>query len=143
MADVFSKEKRSQVMSLIRAKNTKPELALRKLISTAFYPLGFRYRIHYKKLPGKPDLVFVSQKIAVFVDGAFWHGYTFRKIKNRLPKKYWRDKIMSNIRRDKQTNRALRKLGWRVIRVWDHDISRHSDRVLNKISAVINARKTV
>src|SRR5581483_1224582 len=122
MPDVLSKKKRSEVMSLIRSRNTKPEIALRKIVSTALYQKGYRYRIHYKRLPGSPDLAFVSQKVAVFVDGAFWHGYTFKKIKGRLPEKYWHAKILGNIKRDKKINRALKRSGWKVVRIWEHDL---------------------
>jgi DNA mismatch endonuclease (patch repair protein) len=137
MADIFSRKKRSQVMSLIRSKNTKPEFALRKLVSAALYPQGYRYKINYKRLPGKPDIAFISQKIAIFADGDFWHGYTFQKIKGRLPRKYWHAKIKGNIERDKKTNRTLKRNGWKVIRIWDHDIRKNPDKVLKKITAAV------
>ncbi len=132
MADVFSKKKRSEVMSLIRSKNTKPEIALRKLVSAAAYPLGYRYRLHYKKLPGRPDIAFVSKKIALFVDGSFWHGY---RLKNgqALPRKYWLPKIKRNMERDKEINRALRKMGWKVVRIWEHDLKKNPDKALKLV----------
>lgn len=137
MADIFSKRKRSEVMSLIRSKNTKPEIALRKLVSAAFYPKGFRYRIHYRKALGSPDIAFVAKKIAVFVDGAFWHGYRFSKVGTRLPKKYWLPKILSNMRRDRRVNSSLRKQGWKVIRIWEHDVWKRPEKVIQKISWAI------
>lgn len=138
MADIFSKKKRSQVMSLIRATNTKPELALRKLVSAALYPLGYRYRLHYKKLPGKPDVAFVSKKVAVFVDGAFWHGYKFRKGETNLSQEYWLPKIKKNMRRDKEVNRRIRRMGWKIVRVWDHDLKKRPEESLDKIRRALN-----
>lgn len=138
MADIFTKAKRSEVMSLIRSKNTKPELAFRKLVSSYFYPRGYRYKIHYKKLPGKPDIVFVTQKVAFFVDGSFWHGYRLRNGESNLSKEYWLPKIENNIQRDKKVNRQLRKMGWKVVRIWEHDLKKNPGKVLN---LVISAMK--
>lgn len=143
MADIFSRRKRSEVMSLIRSKNTKPELAMRKLISSVIYPLGYRYRINYRKLPGRPDVVFVSRKIAVFVDGAFWHGYDFRNTSRRLPKKYWLPKIKRNIMRDAEISLKLRKMGWKVIRIWDHEIKETPDKALDKVLSCVKGKHTI
>lgn len=122
-------------MARIKSKNTKPEIALRRLLSAEFYPLGCRYRIHYKGAPGSPDVAFVSRKIAVFVDGAFWHGYKFSSRKSKLPKDYWLPKIEANIRRDKRVNRQLRSLGWTVIRFWEHDVLKKPEKVLMRMRA--------
>jgi DNA mismatch endonuclease (patch repair protein) len=136
MADVFSKKKRSEAMSLIRSKNTKPEIALRKLLSSALYPKGYRYRLHYAKLPGKPDVAFVSKKVVAFVDGSFWHGYRMKK-GQRLSKKYWRPKIENNMKRDARVNARLRKSGWKVLRIWEHDLKKNPDRVLGRIKRAL------
>lgn len=133
MADVFTKKKRSEIMSRIRSKDTKLETDFFKLIKRALYPKGPRYRKHYKKLTGRPDIVFTSRKIAVFIDGDFWHGYNFGKIKNRLPKKYWRKKIENNIKRDGRINRILKKEGWIVVRIWEHEIKKQPAKALNRI----------
>jgi DNA mismatch endonuclease (patch repair protein) len=105
-------------MSRIRSKNTKAEVILRKVLRE----LGLRgYRIHYS-IPGRPDIVFTSVKLAVFIDGDFWHGYLW---KNRgcVPiKQYWKDKISGNMARDKRVNGELKKRGWRVIRIWEHEV---------------------
>lgn len=111
-------------MSKIRGKNTKAEILFRKALSANIYPRGYRYRIHYRRIPGSPDVVFVKQKIAIFVDGDFWHGRGFDKKRTRLPKKYWIPKIEENIRRDRRTDRKLKKLGWVVFRFWESDISK-------------------
>ena len=107
MADVFSKKKRSEIMALIRSKNTKP------------------------------DIVFVSKKVAVFVDGSFWHGH---RLKNgqALPRKYWLPKIKRNMERDKEVNLELKKMGWKVIRVWEHDLKKNQKKTLDTIMRILN-----
>lgn len=131
--DVFTKRKRSEIMSHIRGTNTKLEQNFCKLISGVFYPQGFRYRRNYKKLPGKPDIAFVSKKIAIFLDGDFWHGKNFQKTGKRLPKLYWQEKISNNIKRDKQINKILKKDGWEVLRFWESEIKRDSMKAVKKI----------
>lgn len=133
MADVFTKKKRSEIMSQIRSKDTKLETDFYKFINQALYPKGLKYRKHYKKVAGSPDIVFVSKKLAVFIDGDFWHGYNFSKIKNRLPKKYWRQKIGDNVKRDKRITKILKKGGWVVIRIWEHEIKKQPAKALNRI----------
>ncbi len=96
MPDVFTKKKRSEIMSKIRSVSGL-EKAFAKSLSEAIYPKGIRYRLNYKKAPGRPDIAFISRKLAIFIDGDFWHGYNFRRNKNHLPSKYWRKKIENNI----------------------------------------------
>ncbi len=133
MADVFSKKKRSEIMSKIRSKNTLLETSFCKLVSKKLYPLGYRYKRNYVRLLGKPDIAFTKNKVAVFLDGDFWHGYNFKKTSGRLPKKYWLGKIEKNIVRDKKVNKELKKKGWQVIRLWEHEIKKDSEKALNKI----------
>ncbi len=127
-------------MSLIRSKNTKPELALRKLASAALYPRGYRYRLHYNKLPGKPDMAFVSNKVAVFVDGSFWHGHRYKKGQTNLSRSYWLPKIRRNMERDKVVNRKLRKIRWKVVRVWEHDVRKRPQKALDAIMRALSAQ---
>ena len=134
MTDVFTKKKRSEVMSKIRSKNTKLEASFCKLVSAELYPLGFRYRRNSKSVLGRPDMVFLKQKLAIFLDGDFLHGYTFKKIKNRLPKKYWHGKIMGNIERDKKITKTLKKNGWKVLRIWEHEIKKNPQKCVEKIA---------
>lgn len=134
MADVFSKSERSRIMGLIKSKDTKVEKDFRKLISSTFYPKGIRYRKHYAKLPGKPDIAFVKNRIAVFIDGDFWHGYKFKAQKQRLPRKYWVKKIENNIYRDRKVGRELRRMGWRVLRIWEHEIKLKPEKAIEKIA---------
>jgi DNA mismatch endonuclease (patch repair protein) len=129
MADLFSKRIRSRIMSRIRGKHTKPEIILRKILSTE----GIRYRLHYKIANKQIDIAFPSKRIAVFVDGCFWHGCPKHC---KLPKSnrgYWLPKIKRNRERDKETTAMLKKGGWRVIRVWEHSIKSNPLRVSRKI----------
>lgn len=135
--DVFTKKKRSEIMSRIRAKNTKLEIEFLKLLSSQIYPKGFRYIKHCSKLPGKPDIVFPKHKLAVFIDGDFWHGYQFAKNKDRLPKKYWLQKIEDNIKRDKKNQIKLRKAGWKVLRIWEHEIKKNPSNAIKKVGSIL------
>lgn len=117
--DKISAKARSKNMSRIKSKNTKPELILRKYL----YGLGKRYRLHYP-LPGKPDITFPSKKIAVFVNGCFWHGHGCKV--DHLPKsntKFWTEKIIKNKERDFKVKNKLKKLGWKVIVVWECELT--------------------
>ncbi len=137
--DVFTKKRRSFVMSRIRSKHTRPELALRKLLRSQGHA---NYRLH-KKLPGYPDVVFSKVKIAIFIDGCFWHGCSkccARGVKSN--KRYWTPKILANKQRDALNRRQLRALGWKVIRVWEHELEKHPERCLNKISRLLLAGDT-
>ena len=113
-------------MSAIRSKNNRTELALRK----ALHSRGLRYRLHRAALPGKPDIVFPRQKVAVFVDGDYWHARVVRengiraavgRLKREV-RSYWRAKFIGRIRRDDEVTEQLEKEGWRVLRFWESDI---------------------
>ncbi|MCJ7572589.1 MAG: very short patch repair endonuclease [Candidatus Thermoplasmatota archaeon] len=117
MTDVFDKETRSRIMSKIRSKNTKPELFLRKEL----WGRNLRYRLH-KRDARNADIVFAKKKVAVFVDGDFWHGYNWKKLGKTPPKKFWQAKIRRNMKRDKKTTQELESNGWVVLRFWEHDI---------------------
>ena len=115
MTDIFSKRKRSEIMSKIRSSKTKPELKLKKIIGK----IGFSYQP--KNILGKPDFADRKNKIAIFIDGCFWHGCGKHCRMPKQNKKYWRQKIKRNIKRDKEVSKNLRKQGWKVIRIWEHD----------------------
>lgn len=120
MADHLTSEKRSWNMSLIRSANTKPEIIVRKLL----HSLGYRFRLHKKDLPGKPDIVLKKYKTVIFVHGCFWHQHKGCKRSN-IPKSnraYWKPKLEHNIRKDAQHKRELKKLGWKTIIVWECEI---------------------
>lgn len=124
-------------MSAIKSKNTKPEKLLRKILSAALYPQGYRYRINYRAVPGTPGVAFVKQKIAIFVDGGFWHGY--KAGERKLPNKHWQDKIKANMERDKQQNRELRKADWTVLRFWDHALRKNPEKILKAVKSKLMA----
>jgi len=130
----------SRVGTANRKKNTAPEILLRKALSTG----GLRFRLHAKDLPGCPDLVFWSQRIAVFCDGDFWHGREWSKRKSRLAAgwnaDYWVAKIDRNRRRDRVVTSALRRLGWRVIRVWENDVRRDPRGIATRIFKSVETR---
>lgn len=139
MPDVFSKEKRSEVMSKIRGRGNKDtELALIKLLKTAKIS-GWRRNL---RIFGKPDFVFKKEKVAVFVDGCFWHAcpkHSNIPVNNR---EKWRQKLSANKARDRLVNRKLKDLGWVVVRIWEHEL-KSPKRVVNKIQAPLkNSRST-
>jgi DNA mismatch endonuclease (patch repair protein) len=131
MVDVFTKEKRSWVMSRIRGKDTGPERQVEKLLRK----MKIRFRKHYK-VAGSPDFALPDKKVAIFVDGDFWHGYNYEKRKSRL-QKYWKIKIKRNIIRDKRTNVELKRLGWKVVRVWEHVVLKNPEKLEAEISALL------
>lgn len=118
--DKIDRETRSRVMASVRSENTKPEMRVR----SAAHKLGFRFRLHRKELPGKPDMVFPSRRVALFVHGCFWHGHDCPHGR-RLPvanADYWRDKIRRNVERDIKAQTALMDLGWHPIVIWECQI---------------------
>jgi DNA mismatch endonuclease (patch repair protein) len=135
MVDTFNKELRSEIMSKIHSKNTRLEIKFRKIL----WKRGLRYRIHYR-LIGKPDIVFVTKKIAIFLDSCFWHKcpYHFREPKSN--KKYWVPKMEKNSIRDKKVTRLLKKEGWVVLRFWEHEIKNDLDDCIEKICIIYNKR---
>ena len=126
MTDIFTKEKRSWVMSRIRGKNTKIELKMDKILKD----IGYSYEMH-PKMFGNPDFALKRKRIAIFCDGDFWHGYNYRK--KKPSKKYWREKIERNMKRDKRIARKLRREGWSVLRFWEHDIEKRMDMCVGRI----------
>ena len=130
-----------KIMSAVRSKDTEPELMLRK----ALWKSGLRYRKNYNNLPGKPDIVFVSRKIAIFCDGDFWHGHNWAiRGLNSLDEElarysdFWRNKILYNVERDKKNNKLLQEMGWNVIRIWESDIRANIDGCVRRICDVYN-----
>jgi DNA mismatch endonuclease (patch repair protein) len=135
MADNLTPEQRSYMMSRNRSTNTAPELKVRRLA----HARGLRYRIHYSPLPGRPDLAFVTAKVAVFVDGDYWHGWRFPLWKHKLAD-YWRTKIERNRRRDIMNFRKLRRQGWMVIRIWEHQVKQDAQSCIDRIESAVRAR---
>ena len=119
MTDVLTTFQRRYCMSQIRDRNTKPEQIVRKWL----WSNGFRYRLHYKKLPGKPDIVLPGCKKVIFVHGCFWHKHHCKYFKwPATNESFWKDKIESNAKRDKQNRSALKKAGWQFTVVWECEL---------------------
>ena len=133
--DTFSSEKRSEIMKRVKSSNTSVEIRLRKEL----WRNGLRgWRISPKGVPGKPDLVFREKKVAIFVDGCFWHGCPMC---NRSPKSntYWDNKISRNMVRDKKYGEFLTSDGWLVIRLWEHEVTRDLAGCISKILSGIHS----
>lgn len=131
----------SRIMSAVKSKNTRPEMALRR----ALWSRGLRYRVNVKSLPGKPDIVFTKVKIAVFCDGDFWHGHNW--VIRGLPSldaelerysQFWRDKITGNIKRDEENTARLKSDGWLVLRFWESDIKADVTKCVDTVIKVYN-----
>lgn len=136
MADTLGKAERSERMSRVRGKDTKPELAVRRLV----HRMGYRYRLHRRDLPGTPDLVLPSRRKAIFVHGCFWHRHPDPKCKlARWPKsrlEFWEPKLEGNRRRDQENQAKLRELGWSVLVVWECQIG-YKEHIENIIRAFL------
>ena len=142
MKDPLTREERSKRMSLVRAKDTKPEMRVRKLI----HSLGYRYRLHARDLPGRPDLVFRRRRKIVFVHGCFWHQHNC-PMGNRIPKtrvSFWREKLEGNRKRDIAIERQLRKEGWSVLVIWECQTNPSNlDRLASRIVAFLEDPTTL
>lgn len=135
--DIWSKQKRSEVMSKIRGKNTKPEMILRSKL----FKHGFRYRVHSKNLPGKPDMVLRKYKTVIFIHGCFWHFHKSCR-EGRIPSTnsiFWKQKLKNNIKKDKVNQKLLEKEGWKVITVWECEIEKKLESVLKQIIGILKA----
>lgn len=128
-------------MSKIRSENTTPEIKLRKLL----WSLGIRYRINDKTLNGKPDIVIKKYKIAIFVDGEFWHGYNWKEKKERIKsnRDYWIPKIEKNMVRDSENTKKLEYSGYTVFRFWEHEIKKNIGICVQKIIQCINEKELI
>jgi DNA mismatch endonuclease, patch repair protein len=133
--DIMSPETRSRVMSRIRGRDTGPEL----VVATGLAALGLPYESHARDLPGRPDFVLRNIKLAIFVDGDFWHGYRFADWRDKLSPA-WELKIARNRRRDTRNFRLLRSQGWKVVRLWEHQLERSAKACLRRISKIVAER---
>ncbi len=141
MMDIFSKEKRSQVMSAIRSKGNKStEIALIKIFKSRKIS-GWRRN---SNLIGRPDFVFAKKKLIVFVDGCYWHGHDCRRQKFGKHVKYWQEKILKNKQRDKFVTKTLRSNGWKVVRIWECEIrKRKYARKIRLILSLLNNKPAI
>lgn len=135
LLDRISTEKRSALMASVRSRNTKPELVVRSLI----HRLGFRFRLHRSDLPGCPDLVFPSRRIAMFVHGCFWHQHICARGAPPVSNAdFWRRKLSRNRERDGKVTRLLKKDGWRVIVIWECE-TKNEERLARRVSRALNS----
>lgn len=132
--DFMSPETRSRVMSRIRGKGTGPE----KAIAAAMAEKGWDWEEHCRDLPGRPDFVFRELHVAVFVDGDFWHGWRFSQWRDKLSEK-WEAKIEKTRARDRRNHRKLRRTGWKVVRIWEHQVKRDVRACLDRIASARDA----
>ena len=132
--DNITKEQRSAVMSLVKSRDTKPEVLVRKFL----HYCGFRFRLHDKNLPGKPDIVLRKYRTVVLIHGCFWHGHKSGRCRlARIPKsniEFWKKKIIENAMRDQRNKKMLKKLGWHVIEVWECQLRKP---ILNRLAESI------
>lgn len=130
-AGFYTTKKRSKIMSKIRAKNTKPEMLFRK----ALWAKGVRYRINNKQLPGTPDISIKKYRLAIFIDGEFWHGYQWDEQKHRLKtnRGFWIPKIERNMQRDREVNQQLQEMHYTVFRFWEREVKVDLEKCVNDI----------
>jgi len=135
VTDVMTPQQRSRCMSKVKNKNTSLEVKFRKIL----WMRGMRYRLD-SKLLGRPDLVFVSAKIAVFVDGCFWHACPIHGQKPKTNINFWSEKLTKNMLRDQKVNAELANLGWQVIRFWEHELKDDTERCVKELMKTISDR---
>lgn len=137
MPDVYDRATRSRVMRSVRGANTQPELELRREL----WRRGIRgYRIHRRDVPGCPDIAWLGLRVAVFLDGSWWHGHPSKWWVGRSGE-YWDAKIQRNIDRDAAVNRTLEDHGWLVVRVWDFELRQDIESVVNRIGEAVESRR--
>ena len=134
MPDDRTLAQRSEAMRRVRGKDTSCELRLR----SALHKRGLRYSLR-RRLPGRPDIVFVRARVVVFVDGCFWHGCPAHCRMPSSNQSYWGAKIDRNMARDRRVARELRSLGWRVVRVWEHDVNKRLERCADRVERAVRA----
>jgi len=133
MPDHMTPEQRSRAMSRVKLRDGP----LERYIQHELHQRGFHFRKHVKSLPGSPDIVFPKEKVAVFVDGDFWHGWRLPAWEHKLSP-FWKEKLRTNRKRDRRNFRRLRAHGWRVIRIWQHQIKRNPEACIRVIMAALS-----
>jgi len=138
MTDVLTPEQRSFNMSRIKGRNTKPEMIVRSLV----HRMGYRFRLHRKDLPGRPDLVFPRLKKIIFVHGCFWHMHDCRygQVVPQTNNEFWRNKRLSNVERDRRNIEALEQEGWKIMNVWECQI-RHEESIRDALGVFLGKDK--
>ena len=134
-SDIYSEKKRSEVMSKVKSKNTKPELQVRSWL----HKRGFRFRLHRKDLPGIPDIILPKYKTAIFVHGCFWHQHPGCK-KATIPRpnhKFWKQKLERNVERDNEHGDQLKRQGWKVLTVWECEVKKDFEQIMKLVESQI------
>jgi DNA mismatch endonuclease, patch repair protein len=131
--DTFSKQKRSEIMARIKGKDSGMELSLRRALTEA----NIRYRKNVNRLPGKPDIAFIGKKVVVFLDSCFWHGCKWHGSMPKSNKEFWRQKIRKNKERDSIVTRDYKQMNWTVLRFWEHELKRDTQKVVSLIRTAI------
>jgi len=135
MTDVFSKEKRSWIMSRVKGRDTKPEMLVRSFV----HRMGFRFRVHRRDLPGNPDIVLPRHGKLIFVHGCFWHGHKQcpRSKRPATNKNFWDKKLDANIKRDKHIQNELRRMGWKLLVLWQCE-THNPEKLLRKLERFLH-----
>jgi DNA mismatch endonuclease (patch repair protein) len=136
MSDHLTPEQRSRAMKRVKLRDG----SLEKLVQRELRVRGLRFQRHVRSLPGRPDVVFRKEKVAVFVDGDFWHGWRLPAWEHKLSP-FWREKLRANRARDRRNFRCLRALGWRVIRVWQHELTKDIAACASRIVSALRAQR--
>lgn len=137
--DNLTKSQRRKNMQNIRSAGTMPEtLIMRALRRQKIY-----FAKNVKSIIGKPDIVFRRKKIAVFIDSDFWHVHPRRFIMPQSNKRYWKEKIRRNKERDSEVNKKLKKEGWKIIRIWEHDVKRDTDKCISRVLGVVKQKREI
>jgi DNA mismatch endonuclease (patch repair protein) len=137
MSDVLTPDQRRFNMSRIKGSDTGPE----KLLRSGLHARGLRFRLHRRDLPGCPDIVFPASRIAVFVDGCFWHGCPLHGARPKSNRTFWRKKLSRNKKRDKEVTALLEAQGWTVMRYWEHEIKRDIPGVICSVLRVVTGSR--
>jgi len=141
MTDIFDPEKRSEIMAKVHGTDTTPEIRVRKLL----HNMGYRFRLHQRDLPGKPDIVLPKYRTAIFVHGCFWHGCPkcrHAQIRPAANSDYWNNKLDRTIERDKENQRKLRKMGWYVMVIWECETKKkETESLVSRIEKIPNTSK--
>jgi len=121
------------MMARIRGRDTQIEITIRR----ALWKAGHRYRLHLQDVPGRPDIAFKSYRLAVFIDGCFWHGCPLHSTVPKNNRTFWVQKLESNKKRDLQVEMILKKTGWKILRFWEHEIEKSAEKVVKRIGSVL------
>ena len=132
--DIHSKRKRSEMMRAVKNKDSKMEIAFRRRLSK----LKLRYRTNVSRLPSSPDVAFIGHKLVIFLDSCFWHGCRWHGSMPSSNRKFWGDKLAANKKRDKRVKLKYKRMGWKVLRFWEHTLRKNPVKAIDKIREYFN-----